>query len=364
MALAESTASFSPADQRRLLEVLAREAMVLNDRTLITDLWSRLARLEPDALEPQLRLFDLALQGKNKADVENRLNEIKRIDGSDGPNTKFGKARFTIWQAESTTDRSEQANLRESAEEQLRELMGRFTELPPIPRLLADLTMADLTQSGLSAEQKKSKANEAAELYLKAIELGQRDLDTLRKATDLLYFLERKADATKLWTELASPSTGWLRQAAAGAIRNNDKEGALELARKAKASNPKDFQASLLLAQTLAANQRHAEAETELRDSVAADRLDVERWSKLIQFQSSMKQWRRPRRRFKMPRQPSREIPWDPAGAARCWAKLTRIVAVMTRNPRSGSMKRVAGLPRLIMTSKKTSTCSASTSIS
>ena len=45
-ALAENAASFSRADRRRLLEVLAQEAARLGDRTLVTDLWSQVAKLD------------------------------------------------------------------------------------------------------------------------------------------------------------------------------------------------------------------------------------------------------------------------------------------------------------------------------
>ena len=192
---------------RRLLEGLAEEAD-LNDRALVTDLWSQIAKLDPNDLEPQLRLLDLALQGKNKADIENRLNEIKRIEGSDGLNGSIGEARFTLWQSANTADRSEQARLRSTAELQLKELMQRLPNPPQIPRMLAGLTLTDLSQPDLSEEEKTLKMEEAAELYQKAIELGQRDLDTILRATELLYVKGlNKSVVTPLWEQLSKTTT-------------------------------------------------------------------------------------------------------------------------------------------------------------
>jgi len=222
-AMADNTASFSPADHRHLLEELAQEATFLNDRTLVTDLWSQVAKLAPNDLEPQLRLFDLALQGKNKADIEYRLNEIKLIEGADGSNGKYEEARYTIWQAANTTDPSEQAKLRSTAQLLLNDLMSRRQVRPQVPRMLADLTLADLSQPDLSDSEKRDKQYEAAKLYLQAIELGQRDLDTIRRATDLLYVTNHNDEVIKFWTQSPNASTAGsdlLRQVSAEAFRN------------------------------------------------------------------------------------------------------------------------------------------------
>jgi predicted Zn-dependent protease len=330
-ALAENTSSFSPAEHRRLLEVLAQEAAVLADRSLVTELWTRIERLDPNVLVPHLQLFELALRKKDKAVVELQLNEVKRIDGSDGPNTKLAEAKFTNWQAENTADRSEQAKLRDSAELQLRELMLSQKRGPQIPYLLAELTFADLTKPGVSAEERKNKANAATDLYLEAIRLGRRDLDTLRRASDLLYFLNRKDESTKLWTELGTASTDLLLQAATGALRHNDRKGALDLAQKAKAANPGDPQASLLLAQMLMVNQRFGDAETELRETIAADPLNSERWSMIIEVQTQMRQWQQAE---KSVHDAEAALKGTPIGPGRCCEVLGRAYKVAGHDER------------------------------
>ncbi len=327
-ALAENTASFSPADRRRLLELLAQEAALLNDRTLVTDLWSQVAKLAPNDLGPQLRLFDLALQGKNKADIEYRLNEIKRIEGADGSNGKYEEARYTIWQAANTTDPSEQAKLRSTAQLLLNDLMSRPQVRPQVPRMLADLTLADLSQPDLSDSEKRDKQYAAAKLYLQAIELGQRDLDTIRRATDLLYVTNHNDEVIKFWTQSPNASTAGsdlLRQVSAEAFRNREYkgalEGALELARKAKEANPNDFRETLFLVQMLIANQRQDEAEKELREAVNATPLDPARRVALVEIFTLTQQFENAEKAVLEAESALKE---KPLGPARCCEALAR----------------------------------------
>src|SRR5271157_364775 len=292
-ALAENTASFSPTDRRRLIEVLAQEAAGLSDRTLVTGLWAQVAKLDPNNLDPQLQLLDLAFQAKNKAEIENRINEIKRIDGAEGSNGKYEEARYTIWRVENTADRAEQAKLRETARVQLNDLAARRPDWAKIPRILADLALADLAQPDLSKDQKESKQKDAVDLYVQAIKLGQRDLDTIRRATALLYAMGRKDKAIELWTQLSTPTPAGSAQLRQGSIeallRYRDNEGALELARKAKEANPNDVRGSYFLTQILTANGRQDEAKTELRKAVDAAPLDPDRWIVLVKFLATSK---------------------------------------------------------------------------
>jgi len=327
-AMADNTASFSPADHRHLLEELAQEATFLNDRTLVTDLWSQVAKLAPNDLEPQLRLFDLALQGKNKADIEYRLNEIKLIEGADGSNGKYEEARYTIWQAANTTDPSEQAKLRSTAQLLLNDLMSRRQVRPQVPRMLADLTLADLSQPDLSDSEKRGKQYEAAKLYLQAIELGQRDLDTIRRATDLLYVTNHNDEVIKFWTQSPNASTAGsdlLRQVSAEAFRNREYkgalEGALELAQRAKEANPDDFRETLFLVQMLIANQRQDEAEKELREAVNATPLDPARRIALVEFFTLTKQFENAEKAVLEAESALKE---KPLGPARCCEVLAR----------------------------------------
>ncbi len=294
-ALAENSDSFAEADRRRLLEALAQEANRLNDRSLVTDLWSEVAKLAKNDLEPRLRLFDLALQGKNRADIEYRLTEIKRIEGPDGSKGKLAEGLYKNWQIANTTDPAEQAKLRSEAQQLLRELWSRRQDQPRVACMLAELMLADLSQSDLSDDQQRTRTKttqiEAAKLYLHAIELGQTDLATIRRASDLVY-ATKDDEVLQLWTQLFTNTTagsGLLRQGSFEALRKRDNEQALKLAQKAKEANPGDFRATLLLVQMLIANQQQARAEKELRAAVQASPADPDRWAFLVQVLSTTK---------------------------------------------------------------------------
>ena len=337
-ALAEGSASFSGADRRRLLEVLAQEAARLSDRTLATDLWSQLAKLDPKDLEPRFHLFELALQGKNRADIENRLNEIKRIEEVDGSNGKYGEALYLIWQSANTTDLKEQANLRNAARSLLNDLGSRRQDWPRIPRTLAELALADLSQPDLSDDEKKEKQYDAAKLYLKAIELGLRDPDVIRRATDLLYATGRNQEAMSLWTELSTTSaagSALLLQCSLEALRHRDLEGALELARKAKAANPNDFQVRRWLALRLIDKQLLTDAENELREAVAAVPSDPARRTALVEFLTLTKQLEKAEKAVHDAESALRE---KPLGPARCCEVLGRAYKTATQDDQKSKL--------------------------
>ena len=138
--------------------------------------------------------------------------------------------------------------------------------------------------------------DEAANHYLRAIELGERSLAIIRRATDLLYEAGRSSEVTQLWNQLPTATllgSNLQQQVTAEALRNRDYERALDLARKAVAANPDDFRERLWLVQVLLASQRPdrlAEAEAELRGAVNAVRSDPDRWMTLVQFLAKTKQ--------------------------------------------------------------------------
>ena len=123
-----------------------------------------------------------------------------------GQTGNSGEVRYTIWQAANTTDPSEQAKLRSTAQSLLKDRMPPRLGLAAGDRDVADLTLADQSQPNLSDDQKRCRQVEAARLYLQAIELGQRDLDTIRRATDLVY-ATKDDEVVQLWTQLFTNTT-------------------------------------------------------------------------------------------------------------------------------------------------------------
>ena len=300
-ALAENTDAFPPEDRSRLLQVLAAEITRLNDYPLARKLLLELIDLDRNNLEPHLQLLDLAFRAKNTEDIENQIKEIKQIDGADGPTGRFQEIRYTLWQAENTADPDqkspgEQKALRSSARLMINDLSSRRPDWPQIPLALAMLDEQELAQTNLDPADRKRKVDEAANHYLRAIELGQRNLQIIRRATDLLYEAGRPTEVTQLWNQLPTETLfrGNLQyQVAAEVLRNRDYSRAIDLAHKATAANPGDYRARLGLVEALLASPdpaNHAKAEVELRGAVDAVRSDPDRWLILIRFLAHSRQ--------------------------------------------------------------------------
>ena len=128
---------------------------------------------------------------------------------------------------------------------------------------------------------------QAANLYIRAIEQGQTNLAIVRHATDLLYATGRSAEVSQLWSRLPAGSIvggGLQDQAAVAALRNRDYQRALELVRKAVAAHPNDFRERYFLAQILRITRKEDEAVDELRKGVDLAPTDPDRWLNLILF--------------------------------------------------------------------------------
>jgi tetratricopeptide (TPR) repeat protein len=286
-ALAENTSSL-PRDARRLLlEALAQEIAQLKDFPRAKELLLEVAQLDPKDVDPQLRLIDLAFQASSETDIKRQIDKIKELEGPDGPIGGYQEIRYTIWQAQRTTSRSEQEALRRTARQLINDLSTRRPDWPQVFLALAQLDEQELAQPGLDPSIRKDKQYEAATHYLRAIELGQRNLAIIRRATDLLYASGHPTDVTQLWNQLPASTIGGLdlqQQVTAEAFRNRDYERAAELAQKAKAASPNDFLKRIQLVQVLLASQRRDEAEAELRSAISAARGDSDRWFILVQF--------------------------------------------------------------------------------
>ena len=252
-------------------------------------------------------MLNLAFQAGNEADIKRIIADIKQIDGVDGLMGRYQDIYYQIWQAEKSTDPNTKQMLRNAARLQLSELRSRRPNWSLIPLALAEIGLQELTElqqerqklaaSSTKAEDalakideaEKSKADETATLYLQAIDLGQRNLDIVRRATDLLYRAKRDAEVSQLWSQLPASSDvgGTLQnQEAFAAFRNQDFKLALDLARKSVEAHPNDFRERLFLAWILNAKggDGPAEAVDVLRKGINLAPSDPDRWLKLVLF--------------------------------------------------------------------------------
>jgi len=211
--LARNTGGFSPQDRRRLLKVLGPDVARLDGGLPVAArIWSEVAALDPNAIEPQLYRLEiaflaatkaeLALRGKPeqqkdqdageaRAEIERIIAQIKRIDGADGLNARYQEIRYLIWQSQYAAA-APARTLRNAARSLIDELSSRRPDWSLIPMALATLVDQELKDkleeagdrsktkdddaSKLLQKQIKGLQEEAANLYIRAIEQGQTNL--------------------------------------------------------------------------------------------------------------------------------------------------------------------------------------------
>ncbi len=260
--LAQNLNGFSKPDQYRLLNGLAIEHIRHEDLQSANRLWSELAQQLPTNIELRLNLLRLAFQMANEEEIEKEIKEIEKIEGSEGLMGGYWQVRYLVWQAQRESEKSQQAAkqakdshseadrlsaLKTSEESQQRthakqtearllinQLMSRRGDWSLIHLVLAQLEELELSQIGLDKTQRQEKQERIVNSYLRAIELGRRDSNTVSHVVELLFEAKRDNEALELYNRSSvEPQPGGDRVgrlAALQAYRNRDFRRAEELA--------------------------------------------------------------------------------------------------------------------------------------
>ncbi len=156
---------------------------------------------------------------------------------------------------------------------------------------LARLDQDELAEAKGDEDEVKNRRQEKLESaitsYRRAIELGLRDPAEVRRLIELLFLAGRGSEALEIYSHIPAigQQPGGLEQMMSEvALRHRDIRQAEELARKAVAASPGDFRARVWLVNLLIGEGRRDEAEVILRDAVAADKADPDRWANLVTF--------------------------------------------------------------------------------
>ena len=142
----------------------------------------------------------------------------------------------------------------------------------------------------------------------------------MRHVVQLLFRAGRGGEALEVYSQV--PGVGRLtgdleRMALEYAFANRDFRQAADLARKAVAANPDDFQARLWLAHVLAQDRRPDEAEAVLRAAVDAAKADPDRWVNLVRFEVLN---RHPEKAERVAEEAEGQIDKTPLALAQCCA--------------------------------------------
>lgn len=277
--------SFSREDRRRLLTALAADLLRLRDVKGASAAWTQLAEYEPQNLQPRLQLFELALQSNDAKQAEEHLQKIEKLDEQSG---YLNRAVYLAWKARAATDPAARQKGRDEARGLLTELRARRPDMVRVPLALARLDEEESAEAGADQEvQRKEKLESAITLYRQAIQMGQRDPALVRHYIQLLFRAGRGGEALDFYSQM--PSIGQYagdlgRVVTDFAVAHHDYQQAEDIARKAVADNPGDFQARVWLSNVLMGERKNDEAEKVLRQAIDAARAEPDRWITLVRF--------------------------------------------------------------------------------
>ena len=285
--LGQNLEPFSKEQRRKLLSGLATEFLRLQDLPGASRLWSRLAEEEPNDLDVRLKLLDVAFQNANSNEIDKNIKQIEQMEGNDEFVSRCCQVRYLIWQAEQAAAKEPQEalRLRTKARVLLTELASQRAGLVVHSHGLGPTGTAGTAPSGLPDQEIQAKEESIIRFYRRAIDLGERSPAIMRETVKLLFKNKRGSEAIDLLHSIPVESqlAGDLeRQAIALAVESRDFQRAEEIARKAVAAKPADFQERLLLVRILLASDHPSEAETVIREAIGLSKNDPDRWITLV----------------------------------------------------------------------------------
>jgi Tfp pilus assembly protein PilF len=178
---AHDRGKLTSADEERLLRGLAEVYAAAGDARAATRFRALVAERQPNDLRTRLFLFDAAARNEDDAAMKRWLEDIRRIEGKDGPHSCYAEAVRALLKAQ----RGDRSGLAE-ARRLLEEAGNRRRAWPRVPLLTAQL------------DELEGKPRQAAANYVRAVELGDREPDVIRHAARLLSEQGRASEARRL----------------------------------------------------------------------------------------------------------------------------------------------------------------------
>jgi tetratricopeptide (TPR) repeat protein len=219
-------------------------------------LWDEVVRLRPNDLDAHLHLFDLALRGEDAGQAAQALDALRHVEGEGGVLGRYNEARLLIRQAE----RGDKSGLTKARE-----------ELQAVSRRRPGWSQVAVCQGQIN--DLEGNEDRAVENYLRAIELGDRQPEVVRRALRLLYDRRRYADAELVIQRLpdqGGQAEGFQRLATEVSLQTGNYNRALELAGKAVRADSDDYRDHVWLGQVLWAAAQRADVETGRRREAEA----------------------------------------------------------------------------------------------
>lgn len=248
-------------DRVAVEDALAGAFAQLGDATRAEQLWAEVLRSRPQDLRVAMSLFDLSMRAgptASQPEASRRaVDRIRQIEGAEGTQWRHAEAIRLLDRA-----RRGSGDRPDAIRALIKEIDARRPNWTSM--LLLEAEVAELEGS----------PERALVAYLRAIERGECRPDVVQRVVGLLVQQGRTAEADRMirrLVEQAPPSGPMAQLAAEMAMRGGDTSEALDFARRAVRPDSTDVGEHLWLGQTLERLGRDAEAEAELRRSLALD---------------------------------------------------------------------------------------------
>jgi cellulose synthase operon protein C len=290
-ALGDKSSSFSSDDLLRLFRGLAILSLQAGDAKQAKDFARRACQADTKNLEIRGLLFELAVMSNDSASVEGVLKEIRELEEGEGPFWHYGQAALCLMTKPGSPALDDAALQHQ--------LDAAVQHLDAARRLRPGWARVPLLTARIQDRQGQSGA--ALQNYLEAIDLGEHNLEAVRRAIELLNSRQRYAEADQILRRLEQQPTmisnELERLASEVSARLENLDRALAIATKV-AADSQEWRDHVWLGQLQGllgsraltasrldeAKDRLAAAEKSLREAVRLKPDEPETWVALIRF--------------------------------------------------------------------------------
>jgi cellulose synthase operon protein C len=268
--LAQTCSQLPAAERPAFLEPLARAAQRLGDVPLARRFWRELLALQPQNIQYMTPLLDLAADAGDGGEVNQLVGKIREIEGEEGTIWRFKEATYLIDQAQ----KGKSSGLN-TAEKLASEIVMRRGDWWGGPALVAQ------------AAEVKGEKETAARSYLQAVKLGCSSPVLIRRLVGLLY--ERRAydeidSLLRMLQDRGMAVENLTIATALDAVRNQDVEQGVKLARQVFPSSSVNALDHLFLGRFLMAAGRMEDGQKELSRALELGPSIPDAWLSYVQI--------------------------------------------------------------------------------
>ena len=271
--LVEGLTKVAPEERPALWKTLGDYYMAQNDLANARKAFTEWAKLSPEAPEPRMMLFDLALATNDEELIKAELEAMRNVGGSESIYFRLARVQDLL------RDRAKSVKI--SAEEQAEMLKEAETKINSIKKDAPKLALGSLLEARMF--QKLGKTDEAIKAYEIALKLGAAQV-ALRPLVTLLTQAKRFDDLERLKRETVFP-VEMDKLAAELSLKMGDVAHAQQLIDRLVQGDPLSLDIRTWQSKVLKAMGRPVEAERAIRFLLDQRPDEPGPWLQLLMFQ-------------------------------------------------------------------------------